>query len=156
MKIKYSGRNSDGFVALFFVLSFATALGMLVFGLTQKSQYMLSLLRAVRDSHNAKSAIQFCLQRLIDLKSLNIGYIPPLDTDISTFGGFVCTYRSFSEEAVADEKQLSIKQRGVVRSVQAIRKFSVEVTSGRTGDQDVTPAEPLYRVRREYYITDAI
>lgn len=155
-RVAYCSHHSRGFVALFFVLSLAAALSVLVFGLTQRSGNLLMLLQSMREHHNSRAAARFCLQRLIHLKVSNIGYRPALDADMQAFGAYGCRYDEFSEESVAGSGiQVDIGRSGASYKANALLKFSAEVEGFRMLPAGSSTGA-LYKVRREFYITDAL
>lgn len=88
-------KNRGGFVALFFVLTVASFLTMLIYGLSRSFEYTLTLLREFRIKDNARSSALYCMYKLSNNVFLDAGYIPSLGVGISTPYGSSCMYESY-------------------------------------------------------------
>lgn len=88
--------NSGGFIALLFVLALSSALTLLVFVLTQKSAYVISLLDGLRKNESARSAVLYCKEKLFNNLIHNIDYLPILNVDVLAPYGAICRYDSIA------------------------------------------------------------
>lgn len=152
---------SRGFVALFFVLSFATAVAVLVFMLTLESSHMLSLFRSMRISHEAKSSAVYCLHSLIYKKYIDQGYIPVMNYPIFITDDTYCIYESYTETHQLDSKiKYTIQnmpiQDGDVSGLNSIGTYIVQVKGVKIVLVDGVMSEVHHRLKREYYITDSL
>mgnify|MGYP000379031955 CR=1 FL=1 len=146
--------TESGFVALFFVLIFASALGFLLLSISLKSKNMLVLLGNMRDAKAARSSADYCLQKLLANKISNIGYRPLIDIDIEMPEGLLCRYKSFIETSGVGTIQV---QRGsATRSANILQSFTVHIL-GVYIRQGQRVGEPIkHEIIREFYITDSL
>lgn len=154
-------RKDSGFVALFFVLSFATALGILVFNLSSKSTHMLTLFKGMRDLHIAKSSAIYCLQKLIDNKTINQGYRPVLGTMVSISDDSYCIYESFVETPqsglqIMYRKEDIQNQSFSTYTANIVAKFTVQVRGTKKVLSGDSSPDVHHSLQREYYITDSL
>jgi hypothetical protein len=150
-------QNTDsGFVALFFILIFASALGFLVLSLSLKSKNMLILFGNMRDSNAARVAADYCLQKLLADKMSNIGYRPLIDTDIVMHEGLLCRYKSFMETSGVDTIQVQVHRGSTTRSANILQSFTVHILGFyiRRGERVIEPIK--YEMMRKFYITDSL
>jgi hypothetical protein len=110
-------RRCDGFVALFFVLTIASFLTMLVYGLSRSLSYTLTMLDSFRNTDRARSSALYCKYKLFNATMLDIEYEPVLGVDVPTPLNSACTYRSFRRvdasvrETVISSRLLRIEPR---------------------------------------------
>lgn len=90
-------KNQRGFVALFFVLTIASFLTMLIYGLSHSFEYTLILLRDFRVMDNARSSALYCKYKLANNVFLNAEYTPALGVNIATPYGSSCMYESYKK-----------------------------------------------------------
>lgn len=153
--IKVIQDAESGFVALFFVLSFASALGFLVLSLSLKSQNMLRMFQYMKDNQAAREAADFCLQKLLVNKVTNIGYVSPIDVDIRMHDGLTCRYESFVDTPEVVARQIQV-QRGVTSySANSLFKSTVHIR-GIYVKSGTTIATTSHKIIREFYITDSL
>lgn len=158
-------QQSGGFVALFFVLTVAAAMGFLMSSLVLKSKNMFRLLDDLRNTETSRFATNYCLQKLIYNKRMNMGYKPSIGNPIEVSRGVWCSYASFTEESVVgvEGQQSYVRVDSKLQMVQALRKFAVRIQSTHTVPGYVhsgyVSAEYVHssissEIYREFLITD--
>lgn len=155
-KNNYVTHNKEsGFVALFFVLIFASALGFLILILSLKSKNMLTLFQSMKNDHAARVAADYCLQKLIQNKIANIGYKPPVGVDIQISDGLVCRYKSYIDAPEVAAQQIDVRRGTTIHRVNVLQKFTVHVlaTYSKNG---TFYASTSHDVVREYFVTDSL
>lgn len=103
--------HQKGSAVLFFVLSVSLAIGLLIYSVSERSQYMFLQLRDFRESSNLRSAVLYCKHKLFNSTLSNVEYVPLLETDIATPYGTVCRYGDFTSELLGQKliKSVSIE-----------------------------------------------
>lgn len=159
--------KESGFVALFFVLIFASALGFLMLSLSLKSKNMLVLFGNMRNNNAARVAADYCLQKLLNNKTANIGYIPTVGVNLQISDGLICKYKSFVDTPEVSPPSVSTDNFGVVNqhiSVQRgtttyeaniLRKFTVQILGTYT-KSGATFRTTSHEIIKEFYITDSL
>ncbi len=92
---KNERRRHSGFVALFFVLTIASFLTMLIYGLSRSFSYALTMLESFRAADRARSSALYCKYKLLNSTLLDIEYEPVLGVAVPAPYGSTCTYESF-------------------------------------------------------------
>lgn len=147
--------KESGFVALFFVLIFASALGFLMLGLSLKSKSMLALFGNMRGNNAARVAASFCLQKLLVNKMSNIGYKPLIDVDIQIYEGLTCRYKSFVETPQISTQQIDTQVSMKTYKANVLQKFTVRIL-GTHEKNGAFFATTSHEIIREFYITDSL
>lgn len=147
--------KESGFVALFFVLIFAGALGFLVLGLSLKSKNMLVLFGNMRDANAARVAASFCLQKLLVNKSTNIGYIPTVGVDFQMSEGAACRYTSYVDVPEVMTQRIDVRRGTTMHEVNALKRFTVHILATYSKG-NLSYASTSHEIIREYFITDSL
>lgn len=147
--------TESGFVALFFVLIFASALGFLMFSLSLKSKNMLALFGNMRNDNAARVATGFCLQKLLVNKMSNIGYKPLVGVDIQIHEGLTCRYKSFVETPQISTQQVDTQVSMKTYKANVLQKFTVHIL-GTYAKNGTVFATTSHEIIREIYITDSL
>lgn len=87
--------SNGGFVALLFVLTTASFLTMLVYGLSRSFAYALTMMDSFRSTDRARSSVLYCKHKLYNATLLDIEYEPVLNVDVLTPYESACRYDSF-------------------------------------------------------------
>jgi hypothetical protein len=94
---KMDSSRERGFVALFFILTVASFLTVLVYSLSRSFGYTLIMLDNFKKISHVRSSALYCKYKLLNNTLLDIEYVPVLGVDIPTPYGTVCRYQSFRE-----------------------------------------------------------
>lgn len=123
-------KHHNGFVALFFVLTIASFLTVLVYNVTRNFEYTLILLKNFRVNDMARSSALYCKYKLYNNLLSNISYAPELATDIPSPYGSVCMYYSYKKIGLDRFEVIII---GKYTSKSFALKYVYEVTSALRG-----------------------
>ena len=159
--------KESGFVALFFVLIFASALGFLMLSLSLKSKNMLVLFGNMRNNNAARVAADYCLQKLLNNKTANIGYIPTVGVDLQISDGLICRYKSFVDTPEVSplsvsthslgvaSRHIGVQRESTIYESTILRKFTVRIL-GIYIKKGVALATTSHEIIREFHITDSL
>lgn len=90
-----SNSRKSGFIALFFVLTTASFLTMLIYGLSRSFEYTLIMLSNFRSIDNSRASALYCKYKLYNNVLLNPEYHPVIGVNVGTPLGTACQYKSF-------------------------------------------------------------